>query len=232
MRSAALVLCAAATACGGGTIDGADPDPDAAAVDAVHTPSADELMGALAACTQISTGLYPTRSGQPADVAVCGIAGQNVVAWTADMAIDCDGKQTTQCNLGTDPDFQSQTAAVDSNGDPLDAAALPYVVVPGPGTIWDFRTAGLHHGAVFAVIYGGQVAYAVFGDVGPSSTIGEGSYGLAAALGIDPDPSSGGVDGGVTYIGFTAPDAIADPIEDPEVATAIGVAHARALLGP
>jgi hypothetical protein len=70
----------------------------------------------------------------------------------------------------------------------------------------------------------------VLGDVGPTAEIGEASYAMASALGIDPDPSTGGVDGGVAYIAFTGASAIVDPIEDHDDAVAVGVAHATALI--
>ena len=53
------------------------------------------------------------------------------------------------------------------------------------------------------MIYNGQIEYAVVGDTGPSEIIGEASYRAAADLGINPDPSNGGTDTGVTYIVFT-----------------------------
>ncbi len=40
------------------------------------------------------------------------------------------------------------------------------------------------------------------GDTGPDEIIGEASYATAKALGIDPDPETGGTDSGVTYIVF------------------------------
>jgi hypothetical protein len=45
-----------------------------------------------------------------------------------------------------------------------------------------------------------------------SAIIGEASYKTAANLGIDPDPSSGGTDSGVTYIFFK--NATISPIEN------------------
>jgi hypothetical protein len=74
------------------------------------------------------------------------------------------------------------------------------------------------------------VEYGVFGDEGPSSIIGEASYAMASSLGIDPDPSTGGVDTGVAYIAFTGSDAVVPVIEDHAMATALGEAKARALL--
>src|SRR5262249_32467086 len=95
---------------------------------------------------------------------------------------------------------------------------------------WDYTASGLDYGSVIAVIYDNKLEYAVFGDEGPSSIIGEASYATASALGVDPDPSTGGVASGVTYIAFTGPSAIASPIEDHAAAVAIGIAQAQALL--
>jgi hypothetical protein len=191
--------------------------------------TAAQLLALTQDCTQLAgTGLFATDQGGPADVQLCGLNG--AVFWTADMDVDCDGQESAQCNLNTDPDFQNQTAATDSNGNPLDAAALPYVVIPGNSSRLNRAAQGMSLGSVVAVIYQGQLQYGVLGDVGPSAIIGEASYAMASALGIDPDPSTGGTDSGVTYIVFTGDTAIADPIEDPSVSVSIGQQRARDLL--
>src|SRR6266496_913570 len=128
---------------------------------------------------------------------------------------------TTECNLSTDPWYMNQTAATDSSGQPLDAAHLPYVVIPGKSTRFDYRAAGLAMGSVFAVIYKDQVQYGVAGDIGPTAVIGEASYKMADLLGINPDPHYGGTDEEVIYIGFTGTEAIAMPIEDHDRAVSI-----------
>jgi Fungal chitosanase of glycosyl hydrolase group 75 len=191
-------------------------------------PSAAELLALVASCNQVSSGKYSTDSGGSATVPICGLSG--AVFWQADMDVDCDGKITTQCNSNTDPWFQAQTAATDSQGDPLDAASLPYVVVPGKSALWDYSASGLHFGSVIAVIYQGQVEYAVFGDIGPSSIIGEASYATANDLGIDPDPQFGGADGGVTYIAFTGSGGVVAPIEDHSAAVQLGESLAATLI--
>jgi hypothetical protein len=193
-------------------------------------PTAADLLALTAQCNPVSNGLYKTDSGAsfPADIPICGLVG--AVFWKADMDIDCDGKQSAQCNSTTDPFFQAQTSAVDSQGDPLDSAALPYVVIPGISSRFDYSAHGIAFGTVVAVIYGGKVTYAVFGDTGPTSIIGEASYATASALGIDPDPSTGGVDTGVTYIAFTGPGSVAAPIESHQAATTLGESLAAALV--
>jgi hypothetical protein len=193
----------------------------------VGVPTAAELLAKLTACNMIG-GNYATDSGGAQTIPVCGLP--SAVFWKADLDIDCDGKPSTECNLTTDPAFSDQTAAVDSHGDPLDAAALPYVVVPLPSTRFDYRNHALMLGSVIAVIYQNRVEYGVFGDLGPTSIIGEASYRMADLLGINPDPSTGGVGSGVAYIAFTGSSAVVSVMEDHDEAVQIGIAKARALL--
>ncbi len=192
------------------------------------SPTAAELLDRIASCDQVVGGLYAPGSGKPANIAVCGLP--RAVFWTADLDVDCDGKVSPQCNLMTDPWFMSQTAATDSNGDPLDAATLPFVVVPGRSTKFDYRAAGLAMGSVVAVVHGDELVYGVLGDVGPTSYIGEASYRMAELLGIDPDPRVGGTEEPVSYIAFTGEDARVEIIEDHDEATSLGIALAGELL--
>lgn len=225
------VLCLVA-ACSGTGSDPLGPDSGAAdaPVDSNAAPSAADLLAKLATCQKVG-GDYATDAGLAQTIPICGLT--SAVFWKADMDVDCDGKQTAQCNPNTDPSFQNQTSAVDSHGNPLDAASLPYVVVPLPSSRFDYAAAGLAFGSVIAVIYGDKVEYAVFGDEGPTSIIGEASYATAQSLGIDPDPSTGGADSGVAYIAFTGPSAVVPVIEDHQAAVQLGISKARALLaGP
>jgi hypothetical protein len=189
-------------------------------------PTAAELLAKVTTCNQISNGLYKTDSENSATVKVCDKTG--AVFWKADMDIDCDGIRTPQCNEDTDCCFQPDTAFHDSNDQPLNAAQLPYVVVPSESNIWRYHaTSGISGGAVVAVIYNNQVEYAVVGDTGPTQIIGEASYATASALGIDPDPSNGGTDSGVTYIVFKGSGAVVSPIESHNAAVAKGETLAR-----
>ncbi|ARF76189.1 glycoside hydrolase family 75 protein [Kitasatospora albolonga] len=200
-----------------------------AGTDAVDAPvSADELLAEVRSCRRISQGKYRTDANRSkATVPVC--ATGDAVFWKADMDIDCDGRRTKACNEKTDPYFQPQTAFQTSRGKPLDSAALPYVVVPAPGRIWDYRKSGLTGGSVVAVVYENQVRYAVIGDTGPAGIIGEGSYALAEELGIDPHPTTGGTASGVTYIAFK--DSRVAPLESRAKAERRGEELARAFVG-
>jgi len=183
-------------------------------------PTADELLAKVTTCSQISNGKYKTDSDvSTATVAVCQKTG--AVFWKADMDIDCDGIRTTQCNEDTDCCFLPDTACHSSTGSPLNAAQLPYVVVPSPSSTWDYRNYSIGCGTVVAVIYNGQVEYAVVGDTGPTAIIGEASYKTAADLGINPDPSNGGTDSGVTYIVFQGSQRVS-PIESHSAAVTLG----------
>ncbi|MFH8486967.1 glycoside hydrolase family 75 protein [Streptomyces longisporoflavus] len=189
-------------------------------------PAAALLAKAAASCKQVSRGKYRTDDGAAETIPVCGKRG--AVHWTADMDIDCDGRPSPACNRRTDPLFQNTTAFQESTGRQLSAEWLPYIVVPGASSRWNHTEHGITGGSVAAVIHGDKVLYAVVGDTGPTELIGEASYAAAKALGIRPDPGTGGTDSGVTYIVFDGPKA--SPIEDHRAAVAQGDELARQFL--
>ncbi|MEU6064335.1 MULTISPECIES: glycoside hydrolase family 75 protein [Streptomyces] len=188
--------------------------------------SAADLLAKVKSCSQISNGKYKTDDETSASIPVCGKNG--AVFWKADMDIDCDGQRTTNCNEDRDPWYQDDTAFHQSNGKPLKAESLPYVVVPSSSSIWNYSSAGIKGGGVVAVIYNNKVEYAVVGDTGPTKIIGEASYATAKALGIDPDPATGGVDSGVTYILFK--NSKVSPIESHSAAVTLGDQLAKQFL--
>jgi hypothetical protein len=181
-------------------------------------PTAAELLAITAECGTTIGGPYATDTEGTPSVSIC--AAHDVVFWTADFDVDCDGKRSDVCNETTDDAYQPQTSTTDANDEPLDASQLPYVVVPLPSARFDSTEHGIELGTVVAVLYDDRVVYGVFADEGPEDIIGEASYAMAVALGIDPDPNTGGVDGPVRYIAF--PGVTVDPIEDHDVATALG----------
>ncbi|MEU5248508.1 glycoside hydrolase family 75 protein [Streptomyces asoensis] len=180
--------------------------------------SAADLLAKVTSCSQISSGKYKTDDETSATVPVCGKNG--AVFWKADMDIDCDGQRTSKCSESTDPWYQDDTAFHQSDGKPLRADTLPYVVVPSSSSIWNYGSAGIKGGGVVAVIYQNKVEYAVVGDTGPTKIIGEASYATAKELGIDPDPENGGTDSGVTYILFK--NSQVSPIESHSAAVSLG----------
>jgi hypothetical protein len=186
-------------------------------------PTAAELLAKVTGCNQISNGLYRTDEEAGRTIPVCDKNG--AVFWKADMDIDCDGIRTAQCNEDTDCCFLPDTAFHDSQDRPLNSAQLSYVVVPSPSSTWDYRQFGIRGGGAVAIIFNNRIEYAVVGDTGPTAIIGEASYHAASVLGIDPDPSSGGTDSGVTYIFFK--NSTVSPIENHNQAVTLGQQLAR-----
>ncbi|MFI8438881.1 glycoside hydrolase family 75 protein [Streptomyces sp. NPDC079020] len=237
MRTRTLALTAACGAAllGPAALPATATGPATGGTGSAHRPAgaaagpvtASALLAGTASCTRISRGAYRTDAHRPkATVPVCGT--RSAVFWKADMDIDCDGRETKACNRRTDPYFLPETAFRTSRGKPLDSAALPYVVVPAPGSVWDYRRSGISGGSVVAVVHRDRVRYAVVGDTGPSGISGEASYATAEALGLDPDPRTGGTDSGVTYLVFR--NSRVSPIESRTKAAAEGEALARRFL--
>ncbi len=149
---------------------------------------------------------------------MCQLKG--AIWFKADMDIDCDGGSTIICK--NDRSYQSDTSCVTSSGEPLDAAKLPFIVLPQNSNGWRDLDYGIRCGNVAAVIYNGKVEFGIVGDRGPEGVVGEASYAMAERLGVNPDPNSGGTASGVTYIVFTGSNAIARPTEDHDRAVEIG----------
>ncbi|MFD5160701.1 glycoside hydrolase family 75 protein [Streptomyces hawaiiensis] len=221
MRVQSLTLAAASAALLAPTTPpAASPQP---AVGRESTVSAAELLAKVRDCTRVSRGRYRSDNGAPANIPVCGT--RDAVFWKADMDIDCDGRPGPRCNRRTDPYFAPSTAYAQSDGRPLSAEQLPFIVVPAPSGLWDYRDHGIGGGSVVAVVYRDRVRYAVVGDTGPQGIIGEASYAAAKALGIRADPHGGGVPSGVTYIVFK--NTKVSPIEDHAAAVTEGERAAR-----
>jgi hypothetical protein len=189
--------------------------------------SAADLLAKVKDCDQVSNGKYKTDEESSASVPVCDT--ESAVFWKADLDIDCDGQETEQCNKQTDPAYQDDTAFHTSDGQPLDAAKTPYVVVPSKSDIWNFGDSGIEGGGIVAVISGDKVVYAGVGDTGPEEIIGEASYATAQGLGIDPDPATGGAESGVTYIAFK--NSKTDAIEDHAKTVELGDKLAKEFVG-
>lgn len=192
---------------GSGGSDAGDTSSSSAGTGTGGSPAvtAAQLLALTSSCKQLagSSKLAPA-DGAPRSVPICTLDG--AIWYQSAMSIGCDGGQSTPCT--TAPGYSPDTDGTDSMGDPLNASTLPFVVVPSPGDGFDFMTAGLSMGSVAAVLYLDRLVYAVIGDEGDEGVAGEGSYALAMALGIDPNPETGGVSSGVTYILFTGPGAV------------------------
>jgi hypothetical protein len=194
---------------------------------AASGPTAAQLLAKTANCTVASNGKYATDDESAATVNICKTG--TAYHWTSDMDIDCDGLSTTHCNSSTDPWYQAQTSFTTSSGAYFTSEVTHYYVVPLPSTRFNYQSNGIRPGAVAAVVYNNRVVYAVFADEGPDNIIGEGSYSLAVALGIDPNPATGGSAGPVTFIVF--PGSVPSPVENNTAIDTAGANAANSWLG-
>lgn len=123
------------------------------------------------------------------------------------LAKDADGEPIVQGPNDPFPGYYvSATALADrtkSLNDParyVDASKIPFIVLPGALA----RQIGARPGD-FAVAFNqrnSRSSYAIFGDVGPSDRIGEGSVALAENLGIRSDARNGGTRRGILFLVF------------------------------
>ncbi len=187
----------------------------------VAAPTASELLNITESCSPLpNVSQFKTdASAAAATIPLCRSKG--AIWFKADLDIDCDGGSTPECKA--DKYYLPETSCSTSEGKPLDASNLPFFVLPRNSNGFNAADYGVRCGSVGAVIYNGKVEYAILGDRGPDGVIGEASYAMAKRLGINPDPNSGGIASGVTYIVFTGSAAVLPkPIENHSSAVALG----------
>lgn len=109
--------------------------------------------------------------------------GDGTVFFDAKMAIDADG--STLSKLAVRPNqpetsFRYPDPTGTGVGPSLDAERVPYVVMP----LGDFRReSGVQLGDLAAVVHDGRVEFAIVGDLGPRTHIGEASMKLHMQFG-------------------------------------------------
>lgn len=79
----------------------------------------------------------------------------------------------------------------------VNSDSIPYIVLPNNAKILSCAKKGDF--AFVENLRNGKSSYAIFADVGPKDKVGEGSIKLAANLGIDADPRTGGQSDSVKY---------------------------------
>lgn len=185
-------------------------------------PDSAELLELTDGCDPVAgVQTLKTDGGAAPSVKVCKLEG--AVWWRADMDVDCDGSTSDVC-LGA-PGYDAGTAAVGPDGESVSATETAYVTVPPPAT-FDYEAAGIALGNAVAVIHRDKLVYAPVANEGEEDLVGEGSYALAVALGLNPDE---GADKNVTFIVFTG-DATVTPIDSADAAQEIGEERARDLV--
>jgi len=119
--------------------------------------------------------------------------------YTGKMDTDCDGAPSCP---SIDPDGQTSTS-FNYQGQAIDALRTNYFVLPSDlskklGSIYKL-------GDIAAVMYNGQVSYAIYADNGPLGKCGEGSVHLSLELGFNPYCGSricSGISSGVSFLVF------------------------------
>lgn len=110
------------------------------------------------------------------------------VTFKSCVRIDGDGTGSSH----GDPDFQNETS-LKHNGQSLNADVDKYIVVP-PAIIQGVKGIVLGSQAHVLHTVTGAETYAVVGDIGPHSKLGEISIACARALGIPSSTTTGGED--------------------------------------
>lgn len=202
---------------------------DAGGTDAGAPATAAEIRAALGTCARLAgTTDFATDVGAADTVTICD-GPVPTLHWDSDLDVDCDGGRSAICM--SDPSYLPDTSATDSAGNPIDAATVPFIVIPLSSNGFDYAAHGIALGQVAVVLYGGTYQYGVFADEGPRGIIGEASYAMASDLGIDPDPITGGADSGATFVVFTGAANRVAHVENHAEAVTIGTAQVSALLG-
>jgi len=145
--------------------------------------------------------LSPVRTNESVTVArrpeEPGVSA-NLTFFEAGMAITVDGWPEGR---SLDPAWQPMTSLLQpGTNEPLDASLIPYITLP----IRSYQTFGIALGD-FAAVYNStnkKLAFAIFGDIGPSRRLGEGSLALATNLGIPTNRLSFVPATGIVYIVF------------------------------
>jgi hypothetical protein len=98
--------------------------------------------------------------------------------------------------------FVSTTALFDKNRPAksparyVDSTTIQYIALPPDAKEWGAKLGDF---VVVLNAKNGRLAYAIFADIGPPAKLGEGSIALADAVGIEPNPKTGGLPFGVIY---------------------------------
>lgn len=139
------------------------------------------------------------------------------------LELDTDGWPGDRGN----PNWQAETSLRYADGRPLDANRVPYFVLPLPRA-WPAQF-GITLGDYAAVLFQGHLAYAVFGDQGPRTKLGEGSVELLRRLGQERVRPNGhvinaGTRPGVLTIVFPGS---GDPRDRTDEATLLGAINSK-----
>ncbi len=191
--------------------------------------TAAQITAITEACTPYpgSTDFEPA-AGQPHTVPICTLPG--AVWWASGMTIACDGGKGAVCKAASG--YSPNTAGTDSLGQPLDASTLPFVVVPPSSNGFDYVAAGLDFGSVAAVVT--RAGWSTPSSATPPATRASCAARAPSPSRLGPpdrpQPETGGVSSGVTYLLFAGPGATVAKNEDHDEADQLGAQLAAKLV--
>lgn len=148
------------------------PDPKA-------VPTLGGAAPKLAAAVAIPNNFHPAPN-------FIGKLASGQFFFDSSLELDTDGWPDGE--QAGDPDWQPDTSLRLSDHSSLNANAIPYFVLPLPPS-WPAQF-GIQLGDYAALVFGQKLTFAVFGDRGPRTKIGEGSIEVLRRLGeerIRPD---------------------------------------------
>jgi hypothetical protein len=165
------------------------PDPDAARV-----------LGGIVGL--LSQAKVVPNNFQPAPRFLATLPG-GPLYFDSELQLDTDGWPDGKGR--GDPSWQPETSLSYADGTSVDANSVPYFVLPLPKK-WPAQF-NIKLGDIAAVIFKNKLAFAVFGDEGPKTKLGEGSLELLRQLGeerLRPDGTviNSGMGPGVITIVF------------------------------
>lgn len=142
---------------------------------------------------------YLANAGRPGNwYGICtNAAGEPVVQGPGHPAPGYYVSKTALNNAGADPNTPARY---------VDAATIPYIVLPGGGRARHFTGSKLPLLGDVGLAYNiatGSLTFAQACEIGPAHEIGEGSIALAAALGLNADARRGGTSSrNILYVVF------------------------------
>ena len=149
-------------------------------------------LGAIAALLESATPIDKTFNALDQVDALFQLPGGQLY-FESNLDLDTDGKETP--GIIFEATHQNETSLHAPNGESLNPNEVPFFVLPGIHTgvgPTQVTLGGLTFalGDLGAILFQDKIEFAVFGDFGPRSKIGEGSIALHRALGhetVRPD---------------------------------------------
>jgi len=161
---------------------------------------------AASCAIQLDTGNFIDTGGGNAHYCGDSSTSPKYVYWMSNMDTDCDGSSLSG-PCANDPSHSSQTT-FNYQGKPLDAQAIPYVVINDQDSFKP-SSFGIQGLAVVGVVCAHVLKWAVFGDTNAASQMGEASIFLAQqCFGGSMSGDNGHEQPDVLYFAFTGSDAV------------------------